>query len=223
MLSKIHFIRHGITEGNKNKWFYGAADLNLTEEGRKKLGEFRDGGIYPEIPEQGMFYTTGLIRTEETLKIIYGDVPHESIVKLQEMNFGDYECKSFDELQDDKVFLEWGYDETGDVCLPGAESRNEFSERISEGLKELKAIHHKRSLELRHKEVEAVTVMVCHGGVISAIMAELFPEEDDRKTMWDWMPSPGYGYTVTFLDGAPQKWKYITDGAEEGKSFQSRM
>lgn len=223
MVSKIHFIRHGITEGNKNKWFYGAADLNLTDEGREKLIRFRNDGVYPVIPPHGMFYTTGLVRTEETLKIIYGDVPHRAISKLQEMNFGEYECKSFEELKDDGTFLEWGYDETGDVCLPGAESKNQFNRRISEGLRELEGFHHRESLHLRHQHKDAVSVMICHGGVISAIMNELFPHEEAYSTLWDWMPSPGYGYTVTFADGAPQKWEDITDGAAEGKSFESRM
>ena len=33
MGSYIHFIRHGITEGIVNKWYYGSVDLPLIEEG----------------------------------------------------------------------------------------------------------------------------------------------------------------------------------------------
>ncbi len=223
MVSKIHFIRHGITEGNKNKWFYGAADIPLAEEGRENLVRFRDAGVYPVLPEHANCFTTGLQRTEETLAILYGEIEHKAITNLQEMNFGEYECKNFDELSDDPVFLEWGYDEEGDVCLPGAESRNEFSERIRKGLDELLGYHKLKALELRHKDEEAVTLMVCHGGVISAVMSMLFPEEESMETMWDWMPSPGYGYTVTFEDGSPSEWERITDGTEQGKSFESRM
>lgn len=38
MISRIYLIRHGITEGNQKKWFYGAADIPLAEEG---LQDFR--------------------------------------------------------------------------------------------------------------------------------------------------------------------------------------
>ena len=36
MISRIHFIRHGITQGIKNKWFYGREDLPLVDEGIKE-------------------------------------------------------------------------------------------------------------------------------------------------------------------------------------------
>lgn len=47
MISRIHFIRHGITQGIKNKWFYGREDLPLVDEGIKELEDLRSGGIYP--------------------------------------------------------------------------------------------------------------------------------------------------------------------------------
>ena len=37
MVSKIYLIRHGITEGNEKRWYYGGADLPLTEGGREAL------------------------------------------------------------------------------------------------------------------------------------------------------------------------------------------
>ena len=39
MESRIILIRHGITEGNKKRWFYGAADIPLSQEGREELIE----------------------------------------------------------------------------------------------------------------------------------------------------------------------------------------
>ena len=37
MISCIHFIRHGITEGIQNRWYYGSTDMPLVEEGVKVL------------------------------------------------------------------------------------------------------------------------------------------------------------------------------------------
>ena len=39
MRSKICLIRHGITEGNKNRLYYGYADIPLAEEGIAALKE----------------------------------------------------------------------------------------------------------------------------------------------------------------------------------------
>ena len=51
-------------------------------------------GIYPD-GSNADFYTTGLRRTEQTMEIIYGKREHEILPQLKEMNFGDYEMKSF--------------------------------------------------------------------------------------------------------------------------------
>ena len=42
---------------------------------------------------------------------------------------------------------------------------------------------------------DADTVIVTHGGAISAIMQHLFPGE--RKNRYAWQPAPGRGYAIT--------------------------
>lgn len=207
MASKIYFIRHGITEGNKNRWFYGAADLPLAEEGREQLLHLKEQGVYPVLPDNAQYLTSCLKRTEETLRLLYGDVPHTKIPELNEMDFGEYECKDFEELKEDPVFLEWGYDTTGDAVLPGGESRNRFNSRVIEGAKEVVALHRLKELSVRHNGRDAVTMVVCHGGVISAVMQYFFPGE--KRTMWDWIPEPGSGYELEMKDGEPASARVI--------------
>lgn len=202
-------IRHGITEGNKNRWFYGAADIPLAEEGRAQLGDLRDRDFYPAVPEDALYYTSGLVRTEETLRIIYGDRPHMVLPDLQEMNFGDYECRAFDGLDGDSVFMKWGYDEDGDIALPGGESRNEFTARVRRGLDELLALHIKNG---------RTSVLVCHGGPISCIMQQLFP--GSKGTMWDWMPEPGHGYILDFDGRSLAGWEPL---GKAGDSLQDAI
>ena len=168
MESKIFFIRHGITVGNLNSWYYGATDLPLAQEGIDKVTRMAEAGCYPRFAEDAGYYTTGLIRTEHTLELVVGPREHRQIPKLQEMRFGEYECKGFEELKDDPVFLEWGYDKTGEVALPGAETLNQFKSRIEEGLDELIGYHRLTELAHRHDGKPAHSVMFCHGGVISA-------------------------------------------------------
>ena len=209
MISKIHFIRHGITEGNQKKWFYGQTDLPVTPEGLEYLAKLRDDGIYPDFPEDTEFYTSGLLRTEQTFKTIFGEREHKAIKNLQEMDFGEYECRSFDESNGEPAFDKWAFDETDEVALPGGESKKEFNARISEGLKELRGYHRLKELSHRHSGKDAVSLIVCHGGVIGSMMNELFPEE--RDNMWAWIPNPGFGYTVSFQDGEPVSYEKIEE------------
>ena len=209
MASKIYLIRHGITEGNQKKWFYGAADIPLAEEGKEELKKLKGKNIYPEIPEDADLYTTGLLRTEQTFEILFGDRPHRTIENLKEMRFGEYECTTYEEVKQYEDFDRWAWDETGDVKLPGAESKNEFAARIGEGVKELRGYHRLKELSHRHSGKDSVSVVVCHGGVISAAMMLLFPEVNGN--MWDWMPQPGYGYCIEFEEGEPKVYTKISD------------
>ena len=110
MKSYIHFIRHGITEGNQKGWYYGSLDIPLTEEGVAALKTLKEQKIYPPL-DHADCYTSGLRRTEETFCTIYGDVPHKALPLLQEMNFGAWEGMSFKEIEaadtHREAFAEW--------------------------------------------------------------------------------------------------------------------
>ena len=84
MKSKIVLIRHGITEGNEMHMYYGSTDVSLSERGKHLLAKQREEGLYP-ISETAQFYTTGMLRTEQTLRIVYGDREHGVIEDLREL------------------------------------------------------------------------------------------------------------------------------------------
>ena len=215
MLSRIYLIRHGRTDGNRNHWYYGSTDLPLTEEGTEEIRAYAGQGIYPEIPEDADIYTTGLIRTDQTLEAIYGDLKHEALPKLQEINFGKAECMTYDDLKQFGNFDEWARDTTGNArIVDDAETGNEFHERIREGLKELIAKHRLKEWSHRHSGKDAVSVVVCHGGVIACIMETLFPAV--CGSMWDWLPEPGFGYAVDFKDSDPYMYTRINDTGRLG-------
>ena len=207
MRSSIYLIRHGITEGNQKKWFYGAADLPLTEEGQTELRALAEKGVYPCITEDTDCYTTGPLRTEQTFEILFGKREHRVIPALREMEFGRYECHSYEELKDDPEFSVWCWDQTGDAKLSGGETRNEFAARIERGMRELLGYHRLKELSHRHSGMEALSVVVCHGGVISQVMQRLFPGE--KKTIWDWMPDPGQGYRIDFEKSDPSGFEVL--------------
>lgn len=206
MKSCIHFIRHGLTEGNTKKWFYGWADVPLLEEGVLALSELKDSGVYPAL-EDADCYTSGMLRTEQTLEILYGSVPHRIIPQLKEINFGDWECKTFEELKQEEGFDRWINDKTGSITYPGGDSILSFYERVQTGLTEVLGYHRIKELSHRHSGKDAVSIVICHGGVISACMQHMFPKE--KGNFYQWIPDPGRGYTVYFQNSDPVSYEKI--------------
>ena len=206
MKSYIHFIRHGLTEGNVKRWFYGWADVPLLQEGIAALNALKEEGIYPERGDADC-YTSGMLRTEQTFQTIYGDVEHKVIPSFKEMNFGDWECKTFEEIKSEDGFDTWINDKTGATPYPGGDSIQSFYTRVQRGLKELNGYHRLKELSHRHSGLNAVSIVVCHGGVISACMQHMFPEV--QGNFYDWIPDPGHGYTVYFEEGEPVSYEKI--------------
>ena len=198
MISRIHFIRHGITEGIKNRWFYGWEDLPLIEEGVREISRFKELGVYPELGDADC-YTSGMVRADQTLAAIYGDVPFKVIPDLKEMNFGRWECKTFDQLKEMEGFDQWMNNKDGSFRFPDGESSADFIKRACRGLDELTGFHRLKELSHRHSGKDAVSIMVCHGGVIAAAMCYLAGKP--QEIFWDWIPAPGRGYTLYFENG----------------------
>lgn len=146
---------------------------------KPELKRFAESGLYPE-PEGKRIITTGMLRTEQTLKAIYGDIPHERFPGLKEMNFGIFERKTYGELCDIPEYTVWLSDESGEVVCPGGESRNEFTKRVMAPFNTILS-------EGRD------AVVICHGGTVSAIMCSLFPNE--RNYLY-WIPKSGRGYIL---------------------------
>ena len=168
----VYLIRHGKTEANE-KWLYcGSTDLPLSEKGREALR-----GLRYEI-SGARFLTSGMQRTNETLKILFGEVPYGEDPRFREVDFGMFEMRGYSELKDTAAFRHWCEGDNEANVPPGGESGLQMKRRVLEAF----------------SEIREDTVLVCHGGVIAAIMAHLFPEEN--KTRYDWQPANGRGYAV---------------------------
>ena len=205
MLSRIHIIRHGITAGNLKNLMYSNTDLPLLKMGVEEIAELAALNAYP-IPENASYYTSGLLRTEQTLALIYGEVEHEKIWDLREMEFGKYENRTFSELNEDPEYIEWMSDETGEAAIPGGESINGFKRRVISGFEEVLTEHAARVKDALGDSGDddpddIDSIIVCHGGPISAILEYCFP--DEKEHMFRWMPDPGHGYTIEFEGDKP--------------------
>lgn len=173
---KIYLIRHGRTEANE-KWLYcGSTDLPLSENGIKLIKN-----CTKKYPVAQDYYTSGMIRANQTFELIYGKTPFETVFELKEMDFGDFEMRSYEELKNDPPYLEWiTGDNLANVC-PNGESGAQMTERV---LKAFRVI----------AEKGRDAVIVTHGGVIAAIMEHLFPNEE--KNRYEWQPGSAEGYAI---------------------------
>ena len=168
----IYLIRHGKTEANE-KWLYcGSTDLPLSEAGREELA-----GIRYEI-ENVRFLTSGMKRTNETLKLLFGDVPFAEDPRFREVDFGIFEMCSYYEIKDTPEFQAWVTGDNEANVPPGGESGAQMKHRVLEAF----------------ADIREDTVLICHGGVIAALMEHLFPEE--RKSRYEWQPKNGRGYCL---------------------------
>ena len=173
MKSRICLIRHGITEGNKRRLYYGHADIPLAPEGVEELKKLKDAGIYPN-DDDASYYTTGLQRTEQTFSIIYGEREHSRIDGLREINFGDYEMKSHDELKRSEYYRSWAKDNTGRMAPPNGESIQGFAERIVQEFETLKNQHFLKELAMRHSGKEVTFSQIGSAGGFIGLLQGLF-------------------------------------------------
>lgn len=179
----LTLIRHGETDANRRRLYYGAADLPLLPESVRALRE-------KHYPAAAHYYTSGMLRTEQTLEALYGSVPHTALPGLCEMNFGDFELHGYEELKNEPAYQAWIADVEHNRC-PNGESADEVCARSLAAVAPLVA-------------QDEDCVCVTHGGVIAALMAAWF-----GGTRYDHTPAPGGGYRVTFCGGVPVSWENL--------------
>lgn len=189
-MKRLFLIRHGDTYATEHRLYYGASDLSLSPAGRENLLQYRD--LYKElIPGKARFFTTGMIRTEESLKILFGEREHEIIPDFREINFGIYEMHGYDELKDRPDYKRYI---SGDYYANVPEDGESFAQmeaRIGHAYVELE---HEWLIDKEYDDY----VVVCHSGTIYTIMHRLF--ETDMKNVYEWQPKPGLGYIVKGIE-----------------------
>ena len=168
----VYLIRHGKTQANEKHLYCGSTDLPLSAAGAAALQ-----GIRYDIP-QARFVTSGMRRANETLRLLFGDVPFTEDSRFREVDFGIFEMRGYGELKDSPEYQAWLEGDNEANAPPEGESGVQMKQRVLEAFSGL----------------EEDTVLVTHGGVIAAIMAYLFPEEN--KNRYEWQPAPGRGYRI---------------------------
>lgn len=191
-MKTLYLIRHSITEGNARRLYYGVTDLPLTDEGRTLCLQLR--GSY-NLPKNTRFASSGMLRAEQTLELLFGKTDHDVYPDLREMNQGVFEMHTYDELKDTEAYQQWLSDASGQFQIPGGESNLQFFSRTANCARKLAQL-----------PVDYLCV-VCHGGVIASIMFQFFPE--DKPSFYDWISKSCHGVAIDFENTAPVAWHEI--------------
>lgn len=183
----LYLIRHGITQGNLDGKYIGQTDLALCPEGEAHIHELVRKAGYPDVEQ---VYTSPLKRCVETAEIIYPHLKLAKVDEIAEMDFGEFEGKRQQELEQLPEYTQWLKGGV-DSCPPGGESFGDFSLRCISGLDII-------FKDMMKKELNRAAV-ITHGGVITNLLAGFGLPKGHPA---DFMCGPGEGFEIilsTFL------------------------
>ena len=174
---ELILIRHGTTQGNKERRFIGVLDVPLAPEGEELARR-----VAPTLPAVDHVYRSPLLRCEQTAQLLWPDAEKTVIPELRETDFGPFEGKNHEELKDDPLYQQWIT--TADFAkIPVGESAADAVERASRGLLLLLK-------DAKEQGYERVGV-VSHGGTLMGLLWRFGRPERDY---YDWMCPNCGGY-----------------------------
>ncbi len=155
----VILIRHGKTSYNALGKYMGCGiDEDISPDGRQEIMGKRDK--VRAVCEGAVICTGPLKRAKSTAQLIFYDKDISVCDSLIEIDFGDFEGKSADELKDDRRYRQW-IESDGTLTFPNGESISGFKQRTMNSL---------------HNIIDSAgsaqkIAIVCHGGNIMAIMS----------------------------------------------------
>ncbi len=157
---KLFLARHGETGAHYASRYIGASDLPLSTTGR--LQARRLATILPA--EISRCLCSPMLRARETAELALAgrNCRFELLDSLSEINFGRWEGLSFAEIasQDQELVVDWQRDALA-FQFPEGEHTLSFWQRIEEALHWIVALP------------EDSILVICHGGVIRAMLCSL--------------------------------------------------
>lgn len=160
--TEIIFIRHGETDFNRARLYFGHLDPDLNETGIEQL---RKAKILFEKREKmpDIVFSSDLKRCSQSMEILEIDEETEKILTedLREINFGIFEGKTYEEIKNkypekvEKMKNDWR-----NFKADKGESINEMMLRVAEKMNEI-------INQYRNKKI----LVVAHAGVIQALIS----------------------------------------------------
>ncbi len=160
----LYLIRHLPTAGNEERKYIGWTDEPILATTTRS-----------QIPTQ-VVSGSDLLRARQTAELYFPQATYEANSSWRECNFGDFEGKTYADLEQDKHYRKW-IDDPYTNAPHGGESLSHVEQRVLTVLKQL----------------SSGAVVVTHGGPIRVILTKFSPME---KEFWSWDIPHGTGYRL---------------------------
>ena len=210
-LTKLVFIRHGITEWNKQRRYCGCKDIGLSSQGKAQALRLRKrfkGFEFERI------YCSDRKRALQTCSILFGNgfgnrkpnhglAARSDFIKvkgLREIDFGVLEGLRHEEIlkKYPKFYKEWLADPYKGR-IPEAEPMRVFKKRVHGAIKKIIQANRGKTI-----------AVVCHGGVIGIFVSSLLK----CRNFWRYVPSAA---SVTVMEHKNNKLKLKTFNSIQGR------
>ncbi|WP_188006757.1 Histidine phosphatase family protein [Sporosarcina sp. ANT_H38] len=163
----LYLIRHLPTLGNKERKYIGWTDEPILDSPNWNWG-------LPEIPKH--VYSSDLNRAKQSAAHYFPQASIEIAASWRECNFGDFEGKTYVELEKNKDYRKW-IDDPYAFAPSGGESLKDVEIRVVAALKQL----------------PNNAVVVTHGGPIRVVLSKY---SLDQQGFWSWDIPHGTGYRL---------------------------
>lgn len=183
----IHLIRHGKTQANIDRKYIGHTDEPLVN------WQALDMPIQTK-----KVYGSDLIRCEQTAYLYFPEAEYVAVSNLRELNFGQFEMKTYEQLKNEPYYREWIADPENVTPLDG-ESFQHFQMRVFSALTDI------------INEPGTYTFII-HGGVIRVWLAAFLHRQFQDVTAkhetlytcaWDDFHAWKEGAQCTFISEVP--------------------
>jgi len=193
MSVKIVFIRHCMTDWNKQRRYLGCKDINLN-----RLGEIQALRLRRRL-KHFMFdriYSSDRKRCLQTARIIFDGAKVIKTKDLREINFGAIEGLRHPEIikRYGAIYKNWLINPFKNH-IPGVETLPAFRKRVRLFLRKIVSINQDKTVAI-----------VCHAGTIGVFISGLLRDKD----FWRCVPSPG-SITIVEYDKGKYKIKLFAD------------
>lgn len=189
---KIVLLRHGATSGNLNKKYIGRTDEPLCSEG---VLQAKSAGMLPDVK---CVFVSPMLRARQTASLCFPNAEQIIVDDFREMDFGDFEGRSADEMLDDASYISWVAGYCSGRC-PNGENMQEYQSRTLNAFDNLVK-------NAATREDESMYI-VAHSGTIMATMNHFVTFQNQY---FDWRVPNCCGYSFQIEKTNPNQSPYIS-------------
>lgn len=184
-MAKLILIRHGESELNKNKVYFGALDSPLTEDGVEQISLLKNN-----LPDYDFIYSSPLKRARKSAEILnFKNLSIIEDIRLKELNFGIFEGLSYCEILENYPHEAQKWKNEGiNYIFPRGNSILDLEKSTISFVDEI-------------KNSNKTFLLVTHFGVINAILSHYI--SDNINSFWKYKSELASMTILEFYDSFP--------------------